>query len=102
MCLVYGALLGKDPLMRVKIRSIFAIGTTDHSSSRFASGKDLVVEVEPGSHVQELLKKFPSLGPPDAFDDMMMHVFVNGKQVPFDYVLQPEDIVDIHIPSSGG
>jgi len=67
-----------------------------------ASGKGNAIEIEAGTTVEGLLKNFSSLGPVKAFDDIMIHVFVNGTVRGFDYVLQPEDIVDIHIPVSGG
>ena len=88
--------------MRVKIRSFFAVGVTDHLRPHFASGKDLIVEVEAGTDVEALLQKLPALGPPESFDDMMLHVFVNGRLQGFDCVLKPGDIIDLHIPVSGG
>jgi len=88
--------------MKIRIKSIFAVGLTEKLRSLFASGKDLVMEVEQGTKVQELLEKTGSMGPVESFDDLMIHVFVNGKQKGFDYELMPGDVLDIHIPVSGG
>ena len=89
-------------MITVKIRSTFAIGFANELRSLFASGRDLIFEVDQGTDVQGLLEKLPSLGPPESFDDMMIHVFINGELRGFDYVLQPEDVIDLHIPVSGG
>ena len=88
--------------MNVRIRSVYAVGITDHLSSQFGSDKDIVLEVDSGTTVEGLLRRLSSLGPAQAFDDLMIHVFVNGRVRGFDYVLQPKDVVDIHIPVSGG
>jgi len=89
-------------LITIKIRSTYAIGLTDHLRSQSASGKDLLVEIEENTNVEGLLQELPSLGPAEAFDDIMIHVFVNGKLRGHDYVLQPGDVIDLHIPVSGG
>lgn len=89
--------------MEIRIKSFFAVGATLHmggSSGRDA--RDLAVDVKPGATVSELLERIPSLGPPGQFEDIMLHVFVNGQLKGFDYVLQPGDVVDLHIPVSGG
>jgi hypothetical protein len=44
----------------------------------------------------------PFLGPPGIYDDMMLHVFVNGIQRGLDHTLRRGDLIDLHIPSSGG
>lgn len=88
--------------MKIKIRSTFALGLTDSLRTEMSSGRDILLEIGAGSSVASLLRRLPSLGPAHAFDDMMMHVFVNGKLKGFDYVLQPGDVVDFHIPVSGG
>jgi molybdopterin converting factor small subunit len=93
--------LGNLPIP-IRIRSVYAIGLTDHLLSQLASGKDNAIEIDAGTTVKELLQRLSSLGPVKAFDDIMIHVFVNGTVQGFDYVLQPQDIVDIHIPVSGG
>jgi molybdopterin converting factor small subunit len=78
------------------------MGPSNGLRARFASEDDLTIEVAPGTSVEGLFKKLPSLGPSVAYDDMMIHVFVNGKLTGFDSVLEPGDVIDIHIPVSGG
>lgn len=89
-------------MIGIKVRSTFAVGFTERLRSILGSDGDMVVEVEPGTSVQELLVKMGSLGQADSFDDIMIHVFVNGKLKGFDYLLQQGDVLDIHIPVSGG
>ncbi|MBW1732058.1 MAG: MoaD/ThiS family protein [Deltaproteobacteria bacterium] len=60
------------------------------------------VGVQPGPTVEELLEKLASLGPKDQFDDIVIHVIVNRTLKRHDYVLQPGDVIDLHIPVSGG
>ena len=60
------------------------------------------MELEPGTTVQDLLLKLPSIGSPDEWGDLFLHVFVNHKNVGFDRVLEDKDIIDLHIPLSGG
>jgi hypothetical protein len=86
-------------LITIKIRSFFAAVLPDDLWSQFISGNPLVVEVEPGTSVKGLLRELPWLG--RSFDDMIL-VFVNGQEQALDYVLQSEDVVDLHIPASGG
>jgi molybdopterin converting factor small subunit len=62
----------------------------------------MLVEVREGTTIDALLRTLPAIGPPEQFDDIMLHVFVNGRLKGFDYVLQPEDVLDLHIPVSGG
>lgn len=89
-------------MIKIKLKSIFAITRTDGLRSRYFSDKDVFVDVEPGTHVEKFLQDLPFLGPPETYDDLMIHVFVNGKLMGFDYVLQPGDEIDIHVPVSGG
>jgi molybdopterin converting factor small subunit len=93
---------GGMPEMKVKIRSTFAIGATQDPQGRSPSNGPMKVDVQPGTTVEELLEKLPSLGPKDQFDDIMIHVFVNGTLKGHNYVLQPGDVIDLHIPVSGG
>ena len=88
--------------IKVQIRSVFAIGTTHVLRERSGSGKNLVASVPIGTSIKQLLMKLPFLGPPESYDDMMLHVFVNGIQRGFDHILQQGDLIDLHIPSSGG
>jgi molybdopterin converting factor small subunit len=88
--------------IQVKIGSVFAIGRTRALQERLGSGKDLEISLQAGTSIGQLLQRLPFLGPPDAYDDMMLHVFVNGIQRGFDHILQRGDRIDLHIPSSGG
>ena len=58
------------------------------------------MEVEPGTSVEGLLTKLPWLGLDGSFDDMIL-VFVNGQQQALDYMLQSEDVLDLHTPAAG-
>lgn len=89
------AQLHKKETIRVTLRSTYAVGTGD-------PGDGTALEIKPGTGVEELLRALPGLGPPEAFDDIMIHVFVNGRLRGFDYVLRPGDVIDLHIPVSGG
>jgi molybdopterin converting factor small subunit len=90
------------PSVKVRVKSVYAFGLGRERREAFDSGKDLVLDLEAGTTVEGLLSVLPSLGPPESFDDMMMHVFVNGEARGFDYVLGRGDVVDIHLPASGG
>jgi len=91
----------EKPLTTIKIRSYFAAGLPDDLWSQFISGDSLVVEVEPGTSIEGLLRQMPWLGLGGVSDDMIL-VFVNGQQQALNYVLQSEDVIDLHIPASGG
>jgi molybdopterin converting factor small subunit len=88
--------------MKIRIKSLFAVGATDYLKEAPGSGKEMHMEIEEGTTIDELLKTIPAIGPPEQFDDIMLHVFVNGHLKGFDYVLQPGDVLDLHIPVSGG
>jgi len=60
------------------------------------------VDLEEGATVRDLLWALPSLGPSEQWDDIMIHVFVNGELKGYDYPLRNGDVVDLHIPVSGG
>jgi len=87
---------------KVTIRSTYAVGASPERRSEILSGKDIRVEVAPGSRVEDLLRRMPELGPPESYDDLMLCVFVNGKRRGLDHVLENGDVLDLHIPSSGG
>ncbi len=87
------------PEITVKIRSTFSVGATLNNLS--ARG-DIQVKLKQGSTVKDLLKKLPSLGPEEQFDDIMIHVFINGELRGYDYPLRNGDVIDLHIPVSGG
>lgn len=88
--------------MKVRIRSFYTIGPAKGLGTDFNRNGDLLFEIEEGATVETLLRRFPHLGPPELYDDIMVHVFVNGELQGFDYVLRPEDIIDIHLPVTGG
>ena len=88
--------------MQVKIRSSYGIGLKAEERRRLTTARDMVVELPTGARVDDLLGKLPALGPPEAFDDIMIHVFVNGRLRGFDHELQSGDVIDLHIPVSGG
>lgn len=88
--------------MRITIRSRFAFSTADELRSGISSAKDLTLKIAPGTTIEALLRRFPSLGSPGTDDDMMLHVFVGGRLQGLDDVLQPGDVLDLHIPVSGG
>lgn len=88
--------------MRVEIRSMYTVVLTKELRSRMSNIGSLLLDLEEGTDVEALLRSFPHLGRPEAYDDIMIHVFVNGKLKGFDYVLKEGDVINIHIPVSGG
>lgn len=98
-------LISQTPMknkIKVKLKSSFAIGPTADFLSRFATGQYTVLEVDSGTTIERFLSQLSSLGSPDEWDDVFLHVFVNGEVKGMNYVLLPDDVVDIHIPVSGG
>ena len=71
----------KRPI-RIKINTTFAIGDTAAFQSQFNQNGDLILELDPGSTVQELLLRLPGLGAPENWSDLFLHVFVNHKVAP--------------------
>ena len=92
----------KSKRIKVIINSSFAVGRSEEFESQVGEGGDIVLELEPGTTVEGLLHQLPSIGPPDRWDDIMLHVFVNQEIAGFDRVLENNDIIDLHIPVSGG
>jgi molybdopterin converting factor small subunit len=88
--------------MKIRIRSFFAVGATGHLKEPSGAEKKMLMEIREGTTIEALLNTLPAIGPPEQFDDIMLHVFVNGRLKGFDYVLQPGDVLDLHIPASGG
>jgi hypothetical protein len=99
--LIMSSSINNKPI-RVIINTTFAIGDTAAFHSQFNQNGDLILELEPGSTVQELLLRLPGLGAPENWSDLFLHVFVNHKVAPFDRVLEDNDVLDIHIPLTGG
>jgi molybdopterin converting factor small subunit len=91
----------KEPI-RVKINSVYAVGQTDAFRSKFGNKDDFTIELDQGTTVEDLLHQLPGIGGPDEWDDLMLHVFVNRNIVGFNKVLEDNDVIDLHIPSSGG
>lgn len=92
----------KNNLIQVKINSVFAIGDTEAFFAKFKKKDNIIMELEAGTTVQDLLLMIPSMGDPEEWSDLFLHVFINHKNVGFDRVLEDNDIIDIHIPLSGG
>ena len=88
--------------MKIHLRSTYAVGSSGGNDEGNAPTAGSLVELAPGGTVQELLERFPALGASESYDDIMIHVFVNGRLRGFDHTLEPGDVVDIHIPVSGG
>ncbi|MBW2121300.1 MAG: MoaD/ThiS family protein, partial [Deltaproteobacteria bacterium] len=87
--------------MKITLRSTFAVGGTT-GAERASKGGAQTVDLEEGATVRDLLWALPSLGPSEQWDDIMIHVFVNGELKGYDYPLRNGDVVDLHIPVSGG
>jgi len=92
----------KSEPIRVKINTTFAVGNTEAFAAQFNENGDLVLELEPGTTVQRLLERLPAIGAPEDWSDLFLHVFVNHRVVAFDHLLESGDVIDIHIPLSGG
>lgn len=90
-----------DPI-RVKINTTFAVGDTQTLASQFNEDGELVLELEPGTTVQQLLERLPAIGASEDWSDLFLHVFINHRAVGFDHLLKSGDVIDIHIPLSGG
>jgi hypothetical protein len=88
-------------LIAVKVRSFGAGELPDDLSAQLNSGQCLLVEVERGTTVEGLLRRIPPAGRGASFRDTIV-VFVNDQQQELDCVLQPEDVIDLHILAAGG
>ncbi|VBB41950.1 conserved hypothetical protein [uncultured Desulfatiglans sp.] len=89
-------------MIKVKIKSFYAVGSTEKLQAALGGGDELVLDVAPGSTIADLLQSIPGIGDPEEFEDMMLHVFIDGRVHGFDHVIQPGEVLDIHIPVSGG
>ena len=63
------------------------------------SNKPIEVEVETGTNLEGLFKKYSWLGDPR---DNSIMAFVNGQQKGLDYLLQQGDVLDFLTPMGGG
>ena len=89
-------------MYQIKIRSFFTFGLTEELSLKYDADNNLIVEVEPGTSVVGLLQKLPLFGPKVRLDDLIIFVYINGRPGTTDYMLQPGDVVDLHVPAMGG
>ena len=88
--------------IKVKINSSYAVGRTEALGFQVNNGHDIIMKLEPGTTVEKLLLQLPSIGSPEHWDDIMLHVFVNKEIAGYDKVLEDDDVIDLHIPVSGG
>jgi molybdopterin converting factor small subunit len=88
--------------VKITINSSFAIGHTEAFKAHFDKTDAITMEVEVGTTVQDLLMQLPSIGDPKNWSDLFLHVFINHKVAGFDQILQDNDVIDLHIPLSGG
>lgn len=88
--------------VKIKLKSSFAVGVTEEFLESFQSGHEVIMELDQGSTVLDLLNRLSSIGSPDEWDDMLLHVFVNNELRGMDYVLQDNDEINLHLPISGG
>ena len=85
----------------VKIHACFGARLSPFLRRRLASGEDLAVHLPPGRDINHLLTELWAMGLMGPFHDMIL-VSVNGKLQETDYVLGPNDVVDLHITMAGG
>lgn len=88
--------------IKIKLKSSFAVGSTEEFMKSFLEGHEVIMELDKGTTVEGLLMSLSSIGSPDEWDDMLLHVFVNEVVKGMDHVLEDGDIIDLHIPISGG
>jgi molybdopterin converting factor small subunit len=46
--------------------------------------------------------KMPLIGGSELWNDIMLHAFVNRQIAGFDQILKDNDVINLHIPVSGG
>lgn len=88
--------------INIKLKSSFAVGVTEEFLADFQDGHEVIVELDEGETLRDLLLKLSSIGNPEEWDDMLLHVFVNDVIRGMDYILQNGDEVNLHLPVSGG
>jgi molybdopterin converting factor small subunit len=88
--------------INIKLKSSFAVGATEKFLADFHDGHEVIMELNEGTTVEDLLLKLSSIGSPDEWDDILLHVFVNDVIEGMDYILRDDDEVDLHLPISGG
>lgn len=92
----------RENQISIKLNSCYSVGKTNAFRAKFKGDEDFIMTLESGTTVEDLLLQLPGIGRPEEWDDLDLHVFINHKAVDFDRVLQEDDVIDIHIPSSGG
>ena len=92
----------KNQKIKIRLKSSFAIGATEEFLTSFQNGHEKIIELEKGSTVLELLNSLSSIGAPEEWDDMLLHVFVNQEVKGMDYIFQDNDEINLHLPVSGG
>lgn len=88
--------------IKIKLKSSFAVGATEEFLADFKDGHDIIMELDEGATVGDLLLKLSSIGAPEEWDDMLLHVFINDVVRGMDYILQDDDEINLHLPVSGG
>lgn len=88
--------------IKVIINSSYAVDQTAAHVSQPYDNDNIIMELEPGTTVEGILLKMPSVGSPDRWDDIMLHVFVNQEIAGFDRVLKDNDVINLPIPVSEG
>lgn len=88
--------------INIKLKSSFAVGATEEFLADFHDGHEVIMELNEGATVEDLLLKLSSIGSPDEWDDILLHVFVNDVIEGMDYIFRDNDEVDLHLPISGG
>jgi len=88
--------------IKIRLKSSFAVGVTEEFLAKFQNGHEVIVELDQGATVLDLLGRLSSIGSPNEWDDMLLHVFVNQELRGMDYLLQDNDEINIHLPVSGG
>jgi len=91
-----------DQKIKIKLKSSFAVGVTEEFLEKFLDGHEVIMEFDEGATVLDLLNQLSSIGSPDEWDDILLHVFVNEVLQGMDYILQNDDEINLHIPISGG
>ena len=62
---------GTSEPITIKINTTFAIGNTEAFGAQFDRNGDLILELEPGTTVEELLRRLPGLGSPENWSDFI-------------------------------
>ncbi len=88
--------------IKIRLKSSFAVGATEEFLADYQDGHEKIIEFDQGATVLDLLNNLNSIGAPEEWDDMLLHVFVNQEVKGMDYVLQDGDEVNLHLPVSGG